>query len=61
MRNLWRFVRIKKGRWRRSAWGTDLIDCAKANASKGVETAAKRCGYGQDVSTFEQELKAYVL
>lgn len=37
--------------------GTDLIDCAKANAKKGVETAAQRCGYGQDVSSFEQELR----
>lgn len=37
--------------------GTDLIDCARANASKGIEIAADRCGYGQDLDTFEQELQ----
>lgn len=37
--------------------GTDLIDCAKANASKGIEVAAQRCGYGEDLATFERELK----
>ncbi|MBD1861672.1 MULTISPECIES: hypothetical protein [Trichocoleus] len=36
--------------------GTDLIDCAKANAKQGVETAAYFCGYGSDLNTFEQEL-----
>ena len=37
--------------------GTDLIDCAKANATKGIEVAAQRCGYGKDLATFEHELK----
>lgn len=37
--------------------GTDLIDCAKANATKGIEVAAQRCGYGEDLATFEHELK----
>ena len=37
--------------------GTDLIDCAKANAKQGIETAAMRCGYGQDLKSFEQHLK----
>lgn len=26
--------------------GIELIDCAKANAKKGVEFAAQQCGYG---------------
>jgi hypothetical protein len=36
---------------------TELIDCAKANAKQGVETAAHLCGYGQDIATFKSELK----
>ncbi|HEY9871917.1 MAG TPA: hypothetical protein V6D12_00660 [Candidatus Obscuribacterales bacterium] len=35
----------------------ELIDCAKANAKQGVETAAELCGYGQDINTFQRELK----
>lgn len=38
-------------------YGTDLIDCAKANANQGVETAAYLCGYGDNLSAFQQELK----
>lgn len=37
--------------------GTDLIDCAKANAKQGIETAAYLCGYGDKLDTFKQELK----
>ena len=37
--------------------GLELIDCAKANAKQGIETAARQCGYGQDIKTFQQELK----
>lgn len=37
--------------------GTDLIDCAKANAKQGIETAAELCGYGNDTNRFKQELK----
>lgn len=37
--------------------GTDLIDCAKANAKQGIETAAHLCGYGKDISNFKQQLK----
>lgn len=37
--------------------GTDLIDCAKANANQGIETAAELCGYGTDINTFKEELK----
>ncbi len=36
--------------------GTDLVDCAKANAKQGIETAAFLCGYGTDLNTFRQEL-----
>jgi len=36
--------------------GTDLVDCAKANAKQGIETAAFLCGYGTDLDTFRQEL-----
>jgi hypothetical protein len=38
-------------------YGTDLIDCAKANSNQGIEVAAERCGYGNDLATFERELK----
>lgn len=37
--------------------GSELIDCARANASSGVENAAKLCGYGSDVSHFQSALK----
>jgi hypothetical protein len=37
--------------------GTDLIDCARANASSGLETAAKLCGYGENIRGFEEALK----
>jgi hypothetical protein len=36
--------------------GVTLIDCARANAKQGTEVAAKLCGYGSDLSTFEREL-----
>lgn len=36
---------------------TDLIDCAKANAKQGIETAAYLCGYGEDLKTFQQQLQ----
>ncbi|MEO1430382.1 MAG: hypothetical protein AAFS12_01210 [Cyanobacteria bacterium J06632_19] len=36
--------------------GTDLVDCAKANAKQGIVTAALQCGYGNDLNTFRQEL-----
>lgn len=29
--------------------GLDLIDCAKANASLGIDNAARNCGYGENV------------
>jgi hypothetical protein len=37
--------------------GTDLIDCARANSRQGIEIAAQRCGYGDDLATFECELQ----
>ena len=37
--------------------GTDLVDCARANAKHGIETAALQCGYGTDLNTFARELK----
>jgi hypothetical protein len=37
--------------------GTDLVDCARANAKQGIETAAYQCGYGKDFNTFARELK----
>lgn len=37
--------------------GIELVDCAKANAKQGIETASGLCGYGEDTSTFSQELK----
>ncbi len=37
--------------------GTELVDCARANAKQGIETAAYQCGYGDDLNTFAKELK----
>lgn len=37
--------------------GTELIDCAKANGKKGLEVAAQRCGYGNNLEAFEHELR----
>ncbi|MEA5552531.1 hypothetical protein VB713_16440 [Anabaena cylindrica UHCC 0172] len=36
--------------------GTELVDCARANAKLGIETAAYQCGYDDDIKTFSQEL-----
>jgi hypothetical protein len=38
--------------------GVVLVDCAKANAKYGIDTAAEQCGYGKDVVAFETALKA---
>lgn len=35
----------------------ELVDCAKANAKQGLETAAEMCGYGDDLQAFSQQLK----
>lgn len=37
--------------------GLELVDCARANAKQGIETAAYLCGYGEDINTFSRELK----
>ncbi|NJL22665.1 MAG: hypothetical protein HC895_20545 [Leptolyngbyaceae cyanobacterium SM1_3_5] len=37
--------------------GLELIDCAKANAKQGIETAAELCGYGSDYGAFQRELE----
>lgn len=37
--------------------GIELVDCAKANAPQGTEVAAELCGYGKDLSQFQQELQ----
>jgi hypothetical protein len=38
-------------------YGTELVDCARANAQQGIETAAYQCGYGQDLNKFARELR----
>ncbi len=37
--------------------GTELIDCANANAKEGIQVAADLCGYSGDIVTFERELQ----
>lgn len=37
--------------------GTELVDCARANAKQGIKTAAYQCGYGDDINTFARELR----
>jgi hypothetical protein len=37
--------------------GTDLVDCARANAKEGIEAAAYQCGFGNDLNSFSQELR----
>ncbi|WP_353930056.1 hypothetical protein WJM97_17395 [Okeanomitos corallinicola TIOX110] len=36
--------------------GTELVDCARANAKQGIQIAAYQCGYGDDVKTFSYSL-----
>lgn len=36
--------------------GIELIDCAKANAKVGAPEAARLCGYGSDIGTFQAAL-----
>ena len=38
--------------------GTELVDCARANAKQGIETAALQCGYGDNLNIFSAQLKA---
>jgi hypothetical protein len=37
--------------------GLELVDCARANAKQGIETAANLCGYGEDLNQFKQSLQ----
>jgi hypothetical protein len=37
--------------------GAELIDCARANASSGIEMTAKLCGYGSDINLFQKALR----
>lgn len=37
--------------------GIALIDCAKANATQGIEAAARLCGYEGNIANFQQALK----
>ncbi|MBL1179402.1 hypothetical protein [Pantanalinema sp. GBBB05] len=37
--------------------GSELIDCARANSSKGLKVTAERCGYGNDTLSFETALQ----
>ena len=37
--------------------GTDLINCARANAEQGIEKTAQLCGYGDDVQQLKTALK----
>ena len=37
--------------------GVELVDCAKANAKQGMETAARQCGYGENIEEFGQKLQ----
>jgi hypothetical protein len=37
--------------------GIELVDCAKANAKQGIAVATRLCGYGEDTTVFQQELK----
>jgi hypothetical protein len=37
--------------------GAELIDCARANVSAGVEKAAVLCGYGAEIDRFQEALK----
>ena len=37
--------------------GPELVSCARSNARRGVNVAADSCGYGNDVTAFEQALE----
>lgn len=38
-------------------YGTELVDCARANAKQGIEIAAYQCGYGDDINAFAEKLR----
>ncbi|MBD2329519.1 hypothetical protein [Alkalinema sp. FACHB-956] len=37
--------------------GITLIDCARSNAVFGLEVAALRCGYGDNIEAFQTALQ----
>ncbi|HAC64873.1 MAG TPA: hypothetical protein DCF68_15415 [Cyanothece sp. UBA12306] len=37
--------------------GTELIDCARANAAQGLEITAQLCGYQNDINQFQEALQ----
>ncbi|MGJ3250456.1 MAG: hypothetical protein ACFE0J_04905 [Elainellaceae cyanobacterium] len=37
--------------------GVELVSCAKANAKYGKAVAARQCGYGEEIETFEKSLQ----
>jgi hypothetical protein len=37
--------------------GLELVDCARANAKQGTQTAAQLCGYGDNLEQFRQALQ----
>ncbi|BDA70270.1 hypothetical protein RIVM261_066940 [Rivularia sp. IAM M-261] len=37
--------------------GTELVDCARANAKQGIQTAARQCGYGDNLNEFARDLR----
>jgi hypothetical protein len=37
--------------------GNELVNCARANAKQGIETAALQCGYGDDLNLFTENLQ----
>ncbi|TAE61568.1 MAG: hypothetical protein EAZ87_01865 [Nostocales cyanobacterium] len=38
--------------------GSDLVECARANAKQGIKIAAYQCGYGDDITNFTEQLKS---
>lgn len=38
--------------------GVILVDCARANATGGLEVATERCGYGTDTAKFQAALRS---
>lgn len=37
--------------------GIELLDCAQSDPTQDITLAAQRCGYGDDLVMFEEELK----
>lgn len=36
--------------------GVFLVDCARANAERGLAIATKQCGYGNDTESFKERV-----